>query len=168
MDARPSPSISRPHPSRQGTAWPLHHKRSCSTLKTFPRPPSTHLCSATTFPTFQANCPPALLPLAAVTLGDPSHLPSPLCLTTATVPAGWLQGGGGRLCPPALRCLPTAAAPGQCPSWEPPSLCRHLQAWPLDGFSPKTCPFSSHPPQGRAACLDLGAQHRHPGLILLS
>lgn len=42
---------------------------------------------AATLPTFQPNCPPALLPLAVVTLGDPSDLPSTLYLTTAMVPA---------------------------------------------------------------------------------
>lgn len=92
MDARLPPSLSRPHPSGHGTAWPLHHKPSCSTLETLPHSPST--CPrAAIFPTFWPNCPPTLLPLAAVTLGDPSDLPSPLCPTAATVPAGWLQVG---------------------------------------------------------------------------
>ena len=60
--------------------------------KPFLTPPST--CPrAAIFPTFWPNCPPTLLPLAAVTLGDPSDLPSPLCPTAATVPAGWLQVG---------------------------------------------------------------------------
>ena len=129
MDARPPPSPSHPHPSGHGTAWPLHHKPSCSTLETCPHPvhPPTrrHLAY---IPAKLPTCPPATRSGDSWGPVRPALHPVP---DNSHGPSGWLQGRGGRLCPPALRCLPIVAAPGQCPSWEPPSLCRHLQASPL-------------------------------------
>lgn len=141
MDARLPPSLSRPHPSGHGTAWPLHHKPSCSTLETLPHSP-VHLPTCCHLPYVLAKLPTHPPATCSSDSRGPVRPALPPVPNSSHGPSRMASGRGGRLCPPALQCPPTAAAPGQCPSWEPPSLFHHLQAWPLDGFSPKMCPFS--------------------------
>lgn len=89
-------------------------------LETFPHPP-VHLPTCCHLPYVLAKLPTHPPATRSSDSWGPVRPALPPVPNSSHGPSRMASGGGSRLCPPALQCPPTAAAPGQCPSWEPPS-----------------------------------------------